>query len=98
MTRLPLLTIACCLMAACNAGVQPTPDPLRVPPPPNLTRAPDTLPQPASGRMPDLEANHRDVARLYFGLAAWFCGVLIAIDAMPTGCAPYLLMDENEDE
>lgn len=85
-------------MAACNAGVQPTPDPLRVPPPPNLTRAPDTLPQPASGRMPDLEANHRDVARLYFGLAAWFCGVLIAIDAMPTGCAPYLLMDENEDE
>lgn len=85
-------------MAACNAGVQPTPDPLRVPPPPNLTRAPDTLPQPASGRMPYLEANHRDVARLYFGLAAWFCGVLIAIDAMPTGCAPYLLMDENEDE
>ncbi|WP_176042904.1 hypothetical protein [Burkholderia stabilis] len=48
--------------------------------------------------MPDLEANHRDVARLYYGLATRFCGVLMAIDAMPTGCAPYLLMDDNEDE
>ncbi len=55
------------------------------------------LPQPASGRMPDLEANHRDVARLYYGLAARFCGVLAAIDSMPSGCAPFLLMD-NDDE
>ncbi|MCA8478221.1 hypothetical protein LGN35_09775 [Burkholderia multivorans] len=98
MTRLHLLTIVCCLMSACSAGVPPTPDPLRVPPPPNLMRAPDVLPQPASGRMPDLEANHRDTVRLYYGLAARFCGVLMAIDAMPTGCAPYLLMDDDEDE
>ncbi|AJX83315.1 putative gp08 [Burkholderia pseudomallei 7894] len=97
MTRLHLLTIACCLISACSAGVPPTPDPLRVPPPPNLTRAPIMLPQPASGRMPDLESNHRDVARLYYGLAARFCGVLAAIDAMPIDCAPYLLMEENDE-
>lgn len=98
MTRLLLLTITCCLMSACSVGVPPMPDPLRVPPPPNLTRAPEPLPQPQSGQVKDLEANHRDVAQLYYRLAARFCGVLQAIDAMPAECEPYLLKDDNNNE
>jgi hypothetical protein len=97
--RTLLLTISSCLLTACSAGVTPTPAPLRVPPPPNLTTAPEALPQPASGKPKALEANHREVARAYHGLAARFCGLLAFDQAMPDGCAPYLLIqNEAADE
>ncbi|MDF9428258.1 hypothetical protein EM868_00375 [Cupriavidus gilardii] len=93
--RTPRLTILSCLLTACAAGAPPTPDPLRVPPPPNLTAQPDPLPQPASGKPKDLEANHRDVARAYFRLAGRFCGLLAFYQVMPDGCVPYLFTDSE---
>lgn len=87
MTRLLMLTLACCLMTACAAGPMPMPaSPIPVPPPPSLTAPPQALPPPASGRVPDLEANHRQVARAYHQLASQLCGLLAFLQAEPTEC------------
>lgn len=87
MTRLLLLMLASCLLIACAAGPTPMPaQPLKVPPPPNLTAPPAPLPPPASGRMPDLEANHRQVARAYHQLASQLCGLLAFLEAEPDDC------------
>lgn len=97
MPRLPLLTPACCLLIGCASGPQPTvvatvqpPPPIQVPPPPNLTRPPLPLPDPPSGRMPDLESNHRDVARAYHQLAAQMCLLLQHLEIEHRECLPWL--------
>lgn len=87
MTRLLMLTLACCLLTACAAGPMPTPAPeLKVPPPPNLLAPPAPLPPPASGRVPDLEANHQQVARAYHQLASQLCRLLEFLEASPSEC------------
>jgi hypothetical protein len=86
----PLL--ACCLLIACASGPQPTPEPvliypITVPPPASLLVAPQVLLPPASGRMADLESNHRAVARAYHQLAAQLCALLTYIKEAPNdGC------------
>lgn len=77
MRLLTLLTLACCLLIGCASGVTPMTDaPIKVPPPPNLTAPPQPLPQPLSGRMPDLEANHLAVTKAYHLLASQLCLLL----------------------
>ncbi len=63
----------------------PSVAPIKVPPPPNLVMPPAALPQPASGRMPDLEANHRQVAQAYHLLAAQMCQLLAFLE-VPQRC------------
>lgn len=87
MTRLPLLMLASCLLTACAVGPMRTPAPdIKVPPPPNLTAPPAPLPPPASGRVPDLEANHRQVALAYHQLASQLCRLLEFLEQAPTEC------------
>lgn len=89
MTRPPLwmTLLACSLLTACAAGPRPMPAaPIKVPPPPNLTTPPPPLPPPASGRMADLEANHRQVARSYHQLASQLCRLLALLEADPPEC------------
>lgn len=95
------LLSAACLLTACAAGPQPTPDPgaltaalaaaqalqpVPVPPPPNLLTPPPQLPPPRSGRLPDLETNHRQVAQLYHQLASQLCQLLQYLQAPTRGC------------
>ena len=94
MTRLHLLMMsaALCLLSACAAGPQPIPvDQIPVPPPPNLTAPPQALPPPTSGRLRDLEANHREVARRYHQLASQMC-LLLSFLQLPSdgdGCKAF---------
>lgn len=99
-----LLTLACSLLSACASGPQPTlvqiapqVQPIKVPPPPNLTRAPQSLPPPASGLMPDLERNHREVAQAFHQLAAQLCGLLQTMEIEHRECLPYLQEPEPAD-
>ena len=90
MRRLLLMTAMCCLMTACACGARPMPvDAIQVPPPANLTTAPQALPQPPTGRIQDLEANHRDVARAYHQLATQVCSLLAFLQMPPEGCEPW---------
>ena len=97
MRRLPLLTLASCLLVGCASGPQPTlvhtvslPTPIKVPPQASLTQPPQALPQPTSGRVPDLELNHRQVAQAYHQLAARYCGLLSYLEIEHRECLPYL--------
>lgn len=85
----PLL--AAWMLTACAAGVQPMPDPglsqpVKVPPPANTTTVPQALPQPRSGSLKDLEANHREVARLYHQLVSQVCQLLQYLGEPTDGC------------
>jgi hypothetical protein len=85
-----LLMLACCLLTACSSGPRPMPAPVvQILPPASLTTPPPPLPPPASGRMLDLEANHRDTARLYHLLASQMCGLLTYLQAPIAGCEPW---------
>lgn len=88
--RLRLWTIACCLLGACAAGPLPMPVP-QIPDPPaaSLTTPPRVLPPPASGRMRDLESNHREVARLYHLLANQLCLLLEHLEIRHDECAAF---------
>jgi hypothetical protein len=95
--RLRLLTalLAACLLSACASGIKPMPDaqalqPIQVQPQANLTQAPQKLPAPKSGAVPNLEANHRQVARQYHQLASQHCGLLQFLLLAPEGCKPWL--------
>lgn len=90
MRRLLLMTTMCCLMTACASGARPMQaDPIQVPPPANLTTAPQELPQPSSGRIQELETNHREVARAYHQLATQVCSLLAFLQMTPEGCEPW---------
>lgn len=91
MRRQILLIAACCLLTACAAGVTQTPDSLPVMPQASLLVAPKPLPQPQSGAIPDLESNHRAVAKRYHLLAAQVCGLLmfLEVNSAMDDCAPY---------
>ncbi len=98
MQRLTLWTAVCCLMSACASGPPPMPArPLAVPPPANTTVAPQPLPPPRSGRVPDLEANHLEVARRYHQLTSRHCRLLQHLQLMPAGCRRFLLTDDDSD-
>jgi hypothetical protein len=87
-----LLTIAMCsLMTACGSGVLRTPDPdvIEVKPQANLTAVPKVLPQPPSGQIADLEANHREVAKAYHDLASQMCRLLAFLQLPTEGCEPW---------
>lgn len=87
MRRLLLTITTCCLMSACAAGVRPTLDePIQVPPEANLTAAPQPLPQPPTGRIQDLETNHREVAKAYHQLASQTCRLLDFLQIKREGC------------
>ena len=96
MRRLMLSTIALCLLSACASGAKPTPrlapvEPIRVLPPASLLQAPQTLPDPASGRMRDLERNHLAVTQAYHLLANQMCSLILYLSKTPPpGCAPWL--------
>ena len=91
MTRLMLSVAVCCLMTACAAGPQRMQaDPIQVPPPASLTVPPQPLPPPLSGKPLDLEANHREVARLYHQLASQLCSLLQHLEMNDEGCAPWM--------
>ena len=66
--------------------------PIPVPPPASLTTPPPPLPPPLSGRMRDLEANHRQVAQAYHLLASQMCSLLTFLmvrrDAQADDCNP----------
>lgn len=87
-----LLTIAMCsLMTACGSGVLRMQDqePIEVKPQANLTATPKPLPQPPSGRIDDLEANHRQVAKAYHDLASQMCRLLAFLQLPTEGCEPW---------
>ena len=88
MRLLTPLTLASCLLIGCASGPPPTPasPPVKVPPPANTTRAPQPLPQPASGRMRDLESNHTAVAKAYHLLAAQMCDLLAFLEVHHDEC------------
>lgn len=90
MKLLTLLIAACCLTLGCAGGMQPTPDasiqPIEVPPPANLTQAPAPLPKAASGKLPDLEANHRQVTKAYHQLATQMCNLLDFLEVNREQC------------
>lgn len=90
MRRLLLTITTCCLMSACSSGGPRMPEePITVPPQANLTAAPKLLPQPRSGRIQDLEANHRDVAKAYHQLASQVCRLLQYLQADSEECKPW---------
>lgn len=90
MRRLLLPIAMCCLMSACASGVTPTPaDPIEVKPEASLTAVPSALPQPPSGRIQDLEANHREVAKAYHQLASQMCRLLAFLQLPTEGCEPW---------
>lgn len=88
------MALASSLLLACAAGPQPMPDPgvtqpLPVKPEASLLLPPRRLPgPPRSGKPEDLEANHRQVARVYHQLASQLCGLLIYLQAPTDGCPP----------
>lgn len=92
-----LLISVCCLLTACAAGPQQTlvqqapqiPE-IKVSPTVNLTRPPQTLPQPQSGEMRDLEANHRLVAEAFHKMAAQLCSLLQHLEIEHHECLSYL--------
>lgn len=89
--RLLPWTIACCLLSACAAGPPPMPVPqMPALPPATLTAPPRPLPPPASGRMRDLESNHRAVARQYHRLANQLCLLLEHLEVAHEQCATFL--------
>lgn len=90
-SRLLMMTLAFSLLSACAAGPQPMPvEQIQVPPPPNLTAPPQALPAPLSGRMRDLEANHREVSQRYHQLASQFCRLLLFLELPSDECKPFL--------
>lgn len=71
----PLLAVS--MLTACASGGPPMPAP-RLPAPASLSEPCPDLPQPASGQLPDLLANHVETARRYHlcrerqrGLTEW---------------------------
>lgn len=90
-----MAVLASCLLSACAVGPQPMPA-LPVPPPPNLTRPPQPLPPPSSGRMKDLEQNHLQVTRAYHQLAAQMCGLLVELEVKHDECTPWLQLEQQE--
>ena len=97
MTFRILLMLAFCQLTACAAGPRPTLvqaaidiQPIKVPPSANSTRPPPSLPQPQTGAMPDLEANHRQVAEAFHQLAAQLCSLLKYLEIEHRECLPYL--------
>lgn len=96
MHRLRLLISVLCLLIVSACGSPPTmvpvspPPSIKVPPAPNLTAPPEALPPPTSGLLPDLEANHREVAKAYHQLAARLCGLLQYLEIEHRECMPYL--------
>ena len=90
MRLLTLLIVACCLLNGCAAGPTPTlDDPIKVPPPANLTKPPQPLPPPASGQMRDLESNHRAVTKSYHLVAAQLCNLLAFLEVTHEECRRY---------
>lgn len=91
MRPLTLLMLVCCLLSGCAHGPMPTPPaPIEIPPPANLTSPPQQLPQPSSGQMRDLEANHLQVAEAYHQLAAKYCGLLAFLEINHDACRFWL--------
>ncbi len=90
MKLLTLSILACCLTLGCAGGMLPMPDasiqPIKVEPPSNLTQPPQPLPPAASGKAPDLEANHRAVARAYHLLATQMCNLLDFLEVNRDEC------------
>ena len=90
MRLLTLLIVACCLLNGCASGLTPTPvEPIKVPPPANLTAPPQPLPPPDSGQMRDLESNHRETARAYHQLAQQMCNLLAFLEINHDECKPW---------
>lgn len=90
MHRLTLSTLVCCLLAGCLSGTLPTRvDRVQVPPSPNLTAPPLPLPPALSGKVPDLEVNHRLVALQYHQLASQLCLLLAYLQLQPPDCEPW---------
>lgn len=91
MRRLLLMIAMSCLMSACTFGAPRMleADPIEVQPPPNLITRPKPLPQPASGAIQELEANHRDVAKAYHNLASQMCRLLAYLQLPTEGCEPW---------
>lgn len=73
-TLLPLIVAS--MLTACAAGVQPTTAPLLIPPAHLTEPAPETLPEPASGHLDDLLANHIETAGIYHRMRARFQGLI----------------------
>jgi hypothetical protein len=96
MRRLILSTAVSCLLSACVHGPTPMPaPPISVPPPANTTAPPQQLPLPRSGRVPDLEANHLAVARLYHQLANQHCRLLAHLQIHPPACRMFMTTTES---
>jgi hypothetical protein len=90
-----LIWIACvfCLMGGCASGKRPMLDlepPLKIQAPASLAQAPQALPPASSGRLVDLESNHRAVAKAYHRLASQVCNLLLFLEQAPDACAPWL--------
>lgn len=87
-----LITIAmCCLMTGCGSGVlrMPAPEAIEVSPQANLITPPRPLPQPRSGEVAELEANHRQVAKAFHDLASQMCRLLAHLQLPTEGCEPW---------
>lgn len=63
--RILLPLLAALTISACAGGTMPTEGPLLIPPAHLTALPPETLPQPASGHLDDLEANHIETAGIY---------------------------------
>ena len=78
-TKTLMLLSAALVLSACASGKRPMPEVIMaqaVPAPVSLTVKPAPLPQPQSGQLPELEANHREVAKAYHQLANRYCQLL----------------------
>lgn len=97
MRRLLLMIAMCCLMSACTFGAPRMleADPIEVQPPANLITRPKPLPQPASGAIQELEANHREVAKAYHNLASQTCRLLAYLQLPTEGCEPWTKNSSN---
>ena len=83
-----LLLSAALALSACAFGKKPMQEPevvlaQAVPAPSSLTLKPAVLPQPKSGQLPELEANHREVAKAYHQLAIRYCQLLAFLQERP---------------
>ena len=97
MRRLLLPICTCFLMTACASGVTPTlDDSPQVKPEASLTAVPQPLPQPASGAISELEANHRAVAKAYHQLASQMCRLLTFLQLPTEGCEPWMKSTTNK--
>lgn len=91
MRPLTLLIAVCCLLIGCSAGMPPMPEePVKTQPPANLTAPPQRLPPAASGKVPDLEANHRLVAKAYHRLASQMCLLQAYLEIFHDECRAFL--------